>query len=269
MHTGGGSDDAAVGATVGVATALEDLKARGSALLVVGSVPEDVYARVSGCMLGDSSEDRRRLIVERGRSPDVRFSDVDRWTPEWTRILRCDVDARGSTAAGDPGASATGVGAQTPDAGPETPSGSDPRTADRESRREVSETPGYPGTTTPAPDSIAKLGVEISTAIDQLNSIAGGLEAAELRVAFDCATSLLAEYDESAVFRFLHVLANDIRRVEGMGHVRLTKPYGAEIVALLEPLFDAVVELRLDGTVPQQRWHFRDSDVTSEWLAVE
>jgi hypothetical protein len=260
MHAGRGSDDAAVGATVGVATALEDLKSRGSALLVVGSVPETEYARVSGCMLGDASEDRRRLIVERGRSPDARFADIDRWTPEWTRILHCDVDARGSTDVDASGAATPEFGTDGPESGPTGPSSEGmPTNGPKRS----------PDVRTSVSGSVTELGIEVSTAIDQLNTIAGGLDPAELRIAFDCTTSLLSRYDEQTVFRFLHLLANDVRRVEAMGHVRLQKPYDAEIVRLLEPLFDAVVELRLEGTVTQQRWHFRDAGVTSEWLSID
>ncbi|MFB6251506.1 MAG: hypothetical protein ABEI27_07455 [Halobellus sp.] len=260
MHAGRGSDDAAVGATVGVATALEDLKTRGSALLVVGTVPEEQYARVSGCMLGDASENRRRLVVERGRSPDVRFADIDRWTPEWTRILHYDVDARGSTEASSSEAAGPEAGTDGPETGPGGLSAARPPTDGPHGSTDVR---------TAVSGSITDLGVEVSSAIDQLNAIAGGLEPAELRVAFDCTASLLSEHDERTVFQFLHLLASDVRRVGAMGHVRLQMPHNAKIVRLLEPLFDAVVELRLEGTATQQRWHFRDAGVTSEWLSID
>ena len=54
-----------------------------------------------------------------------------------------------------------------------------------------------------------------------------------------------------------------------MGHVRLSRPLGAESVRLLAPLFDAIIELRLDGTEAVHRWHFRDAEVTSEWLPID
>jgi len=269
MHTGGGPDGTDVGATVGVATALDDLKSNGSALLIVGSVPDEVYARLSGCMLGDEdAADRRRVVVERGTSPDARFEDVERWTPEWTRILRWDVAARRSTTAN--GQRATHPGAR---AGPSPNSRDEPTPmghlpdVDSTPRIYVGER-GYAGASVTAEGSIAELGVAIGEAIEQLDSVAGGLDPAELRVAFDCVAPLLSEYDEQTVFRFLHVLTNDVRTVDGMAHVRLPEPLESETTRLLAPLFDAVVELRLDGTTPQQRWHFRDANVSSEWLPL-
>ncbi|QCC47925.1 DUF7504 family protein [Halobellus limi] len=270
MHTGGGTDGSTVGATVGVATALDDLKSRGSALLVVGTVPEDVYNRVSACLLGgDADADRRRLVVERGSGSEIRFDRIDRWTPEWTRILSVDVAARSSAAdasgaAGDgdrfgPGAS---PGYPSPTASP-TP------TSDSTSFDAYGGDPTPDDATVTVEGSIVDLGVEIGTAIREFDAVAGDLDPGELRVAFDCVAALLSEYDRRTVFRFLHVLANDVRSVEGMGHVRVPEPIDSEVVRLFAPLFDAIVELRLDGREPQQRWHLRDADLTSEWLPVD
>ncbi|MFD1684951.1 DUF7504 family protein [Halobellus litoreus] len=269
MHAGGGTDEATVGATVGVATALDDLKSRGSALLIVGSVPQDVYGRVSACLLGENGdEDRRRLVVKRGPEADSRFDRIESWTPEWTRIFSYDVDARSATDA----AGATGAGSSFDPDGPDAPSSptapspieSDAGPFDAYSRRQ-----GPEDVTVTIRGSIAELGVEIGTAIREFDAVAGGLDPAELRVALDCVAPLLSEYDRRTVFRFLHVLANDIRSVGGMGHVRVPEPLESEIVRLLAPLFDAVVELRLDGREPQQRWHLRDADLSSEWLPIE
>jgi len=269
MRTGGSPEDSTVGATVGVATALEELKSRGSALLVVGSVPEEVYAKVSSCLLGgDCTADRRRLVVEGAPAPDARYESVDRWTPEWTRILQCDVVARGSTGK-------AGRGESLPPSGPGTAGRSrstgptsrlsvgrsaHPTTGENETRREA---------TRNVEGSIAELGVDIGEAIQQFDAIAGGLEPAELRVGFDCVDTLLAEYDERTVFRFLHVLANDARAANGMAHVRLSQPFDADSTRLFAPLFDAVIELRLNGSEPEQRWHLRDADTVSEWLPVD
>lgn len=270
MRTGGSSDETSVGATVGVATALDELKSRGSALLVVGSVPEEVYARVSACLLGDGcAADRRRLVVEGAPAPDARYESVDRWTPEWTRILQCgDVIARGSTAAAARGdgslPSQPGVVGQNVSADPTSRLSVDrsalPTADENDTRREATRT---------VEGSIVELGVEIGHAIQQFDSIAGGLEPAELRVGFDCADTLLAEYDEQTVFRFLHLLANDVRAVNGMAHVRFSQPFEARATRLFAQLFDAVVELRLNGRNPQQRWHFRDAGTSSEWLDVD
>jgi hypothetical protein len=280
MDSGGGVDGTPVGATVGVATALDELKSRGSALLIVGTVPEEVYARVSGCMLGDDSEPRRRLVVEKGTGPEVRYENIDRWTPEWTRIIECEIVSRRS-------AVAEGTDESPFDVGPDSPGreAASPRRPPRPNRSPSPRpSPSDPGdrdisppnadggradVTVPVEGSIAELGVEIAESIGQFDAIAGALDPAELRVAFDCTASLLSAYDEQAVFRFLHVFTNHVRLVDGMAHVRLPKPLDSETTRLLEPLFDAVVELRLDGGEAQQRWHVRDTNVTSEWLPVD
>ncbi|WP_336022534.1 DUF7504 family protein [Halobellus salinisoli] len=268
MRTGGRPEETTVGATVGVATALDELKSRGSALLVVGSVPEEVYARVSACLLGgDCTADRRRLVVEDATTPEARYASVDRWTPEWTRILQCNVATRGSTAAASGGVEFS-PGQPGSDRSRPTPRSSRFST-DRPSRSTDTESGSRQGATTTVNGSITELGVEIGGAIQQFDSVAGGLDPAELRVGFDCVDTLLAEYDERTVFRFLHLLANDVRTVNGMAHVRFPKPFEAESTRLFAPLFDAVIELRLNGSEPQQRWHFRDADVVSEWLPVD
>ncbi|MGQ4556230.1 DUF7504 family protein [Halobellus sp. GM3] len=272
METGGGADGTAVGATVGVATALDELKSRGSALLVVGAVPDEVYARASKCMLGGAhGEPRRRLVVEEPTGIDGRLEDVTQWTPEWTRILQFDAVSHRSTAAenGPDTASAFELG---PSSGADQAAptrinaGAEAGGIDVEP---VGAGDGPADVTTVVEGSIADIGIEIADAIEQFDAVAGGLAAAELRVAFDCVVSLLSTYDEQTVFRFLHVFANNVRLAGGMGHVRLPKPLDSETTQLLAPLFDAVVELRLDGTEAQQRWHFRDSEVASEWLPID
>lgn len=267
MHTGGGTDNSTVGVTVGVAAALEELKSRGSALLVVGSVPEEAYAEVSACLLGSDSEtNRRRLLVEDGTTHDSRYESIDRWTPEWTRILQFDVVARGTAASKQSGSLVQDSPFVT---AADTLSKSSPRTA-RMSNPRLGNDGGSPEAATRlVSGSIVDLGVEIGRTIQEFDDIAGDLDPAELRVGFDCLTTLLAEYDEATVFRFLHLFTNDVKTASGMAHVRLPKPLDSGVVRLVRPLFDAVIELRLHGNEIQQRWHLRDADVVSSWLPVE
>lgn len=256
MMRRGGADGAVPGTTVGVATALNELKSRGSALLVVGTVPASAYTRLSTRLLGEGP-DRRRLVVEHRRSPDRRFEHVTRWTPEWTRVFRCRIASRRSTAAAD---------APDPEGTPWTPRAPDTdlgATADR------TDDGGYAAVAELVDGSVADLGTAVGDLIGWFDDVAGGLDPAELRVAFDCVVPLLSAYPKRTVFRLFHLLAYQIRSVDGMGHVRLSRPMDAESVRLLAPLFDAIIQLRLDGTEPVHRWHFRDAEVTSEWLPVD
>lgn len=260
MVQGGETDAVRSDGATSFACALEELKRRGSTLLVVGSVPEEVYARMSAKMLGDGdASPRRRLLVTpvSGASHrDVRLEGVSRRTPEWTRIVEYESHARHAAVAEGGGAVSS----------PDGPMGLDAAAPD-----------GDEGTVTDGRDPLAEvvdgeipeLGAEIAKTIDQFDGIASGLSPAELRVAFDCLPTLLSEYDRETVFRFVHVLGNNVRSVGGMAHFWLPQDRSAETVRLFEPLFDATVELRLDGHELAQRWHFRDSDISSKWLSFE
>lgn len=249
MTPGGGVDDGTVGTTVGVATTLDELKSRGATLLIVGSVPDSVYARLSADMLGEGP-DRRRLIVEWPQGIESRLDAVSRWTPEWTRVFRCRIVPRRSAAAGvQPATSASSS------LGPSNDSAVDSR--------------GYEAVAATVDGSIADLGVAVGSTIGWFDAAAGGLDPAELRVAFDRVVPLLSASSRSTMFRFLHLLTHQVRSVDGMCHVRLSRPLDAEITRLFAPLFDVTVELQVDGSTPLQRWHFRDSGVSSEWLPID
>lgn len=257
MVQGGETDAVDSDGATGFARALDELKGRGSTLLVVGSVPEETYVRMSAKMLGNGdAAQRRRLVVTPGTDVsrrDVRLENVSRRTPEWTRIVRYETRARSS-------ATLVGSGGST------VPSPDSPTNVDGDRRTAADARDPLANV---VDGEIPELGSEIAKTIAQFDGIASGLAPAELRVAFDCLPSLLSEYDRETVFRFLHVLGNDVRSVGGMGHFWLPRDRGAETVRLFEPLFDATVELRLDGRELRQRWHFRDAEISSEWLSVE
>lgn len=253
MAQGGGIDPNRSDAPPTLATALDGLKQRGSALLIVGSVPADVYRRVSSRMLGDGDAAPRRRLLVTGASEgerDSRLDAVERRTPEWTRIVEFDALKRGAAAATGETTTPTTSTLSTPTPG---------RSLDDETR-------GDP-LRERVDGCVVELGTTVSETISQFEAITNGLSPAELRVAFDCLPLLLAEYDLETAFRFTHILANHVRSVHGMSHFWLPRERGTESVRVLEPLFDATVELRLDGTHLQQRWHFRDTDLSSDWLA--
>ena len=239
MLRGGGKDCVEGEDAVSFAHALDTLKQSGSALLVVGSVPDEAYARASRQMLGDPTAEkpRRRLLVvpefdgDRGRP---RLNALGATTREWARIVVHGATAR-SAAAQQPPAQ-VGPGATVP-----------------------TETAG---------EGIAGLGITVSTVIDEFDRAAGGLEPAELRVAFDSLPTLLTEYDVETVFRFLHVLTHHVRDVRGMGHFWLPRERTCDIARRFSPLFDATIELKIDGDGVAQRWYFRDLGLASEWLPL-
>lgn len=228
---GPGDDDG-----VSFAHALATLKEQGSALLVVGSVPEEMFADASATMLGDSSADppRRRLVVapEPNRNSAIRrLRETGPLSSEYARLVTRGESARSTAAASRPLDQVT------------------PRTHVIDG-------------------SIRELGTTIADVIEEFDLFAGGLDAAEFRMAFDCLPTLLSVYGRERTFRFLHVMIAQARAVSGLVHFRLPRDIDSEVVRLFQPLFDATVELRIDGAELNQRWHFRDRDLTSDWLPL-
>lgn len=111
---------------------------------------------------------------------------------------------------------------------------------------------------------------ELATAIaDDIDDAAthGDLEPAEFRLCVDSLRPIVDEYTEQEVFRVLHGLTRDVRRVNGMAHFHLPVPYEDTTVRRFAPLFEATVEVR---TAPelQQRWHLTEGEVTTDWLPL-
>ena len=212
---------------------LDDLKRRGSALLVVGSVPNELYSRASRQMLGAPTESRRRLVVlNESASLDTRLHTSIRRSPEWTRVIRYRTHERSAAAT----------------------SGGSPIQSAYE--RHVN-------------GGLGRLGAEISEDIEDFDSLANGMSPAELRVAFDTLPSLLVNYDREEVFRFLHVMTSHVRAQKGMVHVWSPGDRDDDVNRMLAPLFDAIVELDVDGPNARQRWHLRDIGVSSGWFPLE
>jgi hypothetical protein len=215
--------------------ALAELKRTGCAVLVVGTVPPDAYYRVSRRLLGDASagDERRRLLVvpDTDRPAAVeRLRETGRTDPSHAWVVTCNGTARSAAAS----------------------AGSD---SDLPAIRRVE-------------TSLVDLGEAITDSIDRFETVAGGLAPAELRVGVD-ALAAFGGYDTWPAFGFLHVLGAQVRRTGGMAHVRLARSRDARASRTLAPLFDAVVELRLDGYRLEQRWHLDDHGVVSDWLPVD
>jgi hypothetical protein len=233
---------------ISFAHALATLKEQGSALLVVGSVPDEMFAKASATMLGDPDADppRRRLVVTSApnrTSAIRRLRETGPLSAEYARLITRGEQSRSAAATGcEQSRSAPATGGQPfEDVTPRT------HTID---------------------GSVHELGVTVGNVIEEFDLFADGLDPAEFRMAFDCLPTLLSKYGRETTFRFLHTMVAQARAVGGLVHFRLPRAVTAEVVRLFHPLFDATVELRIDGESLDQRWHFRDRDLTSDWLPV-
>jgi len=213
------------------AQALESLKREGSTILVVGAGVSDAHEAICHRLLGaEASDQRHRLVVS---APDATYRGegcVCERPDQSTRLIEHDHPVT------------------APSPGPEgndhdqTPRGGD-----------------HP---------VGSFGADIVEAVRDLEESAGGLEPSELRVCVDSIVALLSEYETEAVFKLVHLTSTSVKQVRGMAHYHLPLERDHEAVHLLEPLFDAVVEVRIREGHPQQRWHLRDQQTTSEWLEL-
>lgn len=228
------SDRSAYEETTALVQELDELKQRGSNLLVVGSRMPAAHRAACQQFLGEASaEPRRRLfaLADPCTSIEERIPEtgVD---PDSLRVVRYAAESRSATA---------------------TPPASQPDSIDE---------------TTIEHDDIGEFGRALSRAIVEFEAASGGLSPAELRLCFDSLTPLLSEYEPETAFRFLHLLTQRVRAVDGMGHYHLTTDRNTRTVALLEPLFDAVVELCLHDGALHQRWYLRERGLTTGWLQL-
>lgn len=106
---------------------------------------------------------------------------------------------------------------------------------------------------------------EVSEEVEQVGMTAGGFDPAELRICIDSLDDLMAKHGRQEAFGFLHEVGELVRRESAMCHVHLPAKMNDEVTGLVGPLFDAVIEVRPG---PQQRWHLRDPDLTTDWLSL-
>lgn len=213
---------------------LQKLKQQGCSLLVVGKAPDSVYKAASRQMLGAATHlTRRRLFIATDRDVSTAqrlLSTLDpQLDPTTGKILSFDSESRQVAVQSEPPQTQVPV---------EHVEGSD----------------------------LTTLGIAISETIAEFEE--QELGPAELRVCLDSLTPLV-ERDRETLFQFLDLLNSRIRSVSGMAHMHLPVDRDSEIVHLLEPLFDVLIELRVKDNEPQQRWYITDQDVCSEWFTQE
>lgn len=116
--------------------------------------------------------------------------------------------------------------------------------------------------------SLNDIGSEVVDTIDVLGSRTDGLSPGELRLCFDSLGPLFVEHDPEQLFRLLHVVTASVRRADGIGHYHLRVDRKSDHVNLIEPLFDALIEVRRKEGIAEQRWHLLGKDVSSDWLPL-
>ncbi len=96
----------------------------------------------------------------------------------------------------------------------------------------------------------------------------GDLESGRLRVCVDTLAPLLEAHGRADVTGFLQSVTSEVGDASGIGHVHLPVDRDDAVVQTLAPLFDAVLEVRTEGGEHSHRWHLRDPELTTDWLAL-
>ena len=99
--------------------------------------------------------------------------------------------------------------------------------------------------TVSSPDNLTQLGIGITKCLDQWTD---GDE--EIRVCFHSVSAMIHYTSVSAVFQFLNVLRTQLAKRGATGHVHIDpNAHDDRVITQLKPLFDALVEVELDGSV--------------------
>ena len=226
------------------AQTLESLKREGSNILLVGPGAQAAHERVCCRLLGElTDQSRYRLVVTASETTYRGHSCVSTGHDQATQLVEID-----PVTDDDPSTPVANTG-------PSSASRRDTATADSEEARTAGQ-------------SLSALGTDVMDAVREIEAEADGLEPAELRVCVDSLVPILHEHPTEVVFRFLHMTTASVKRAAGMGHFHLPLDADHDAVNLLEPLFDATVEVRIREDGYEQRWNLRDSNAPSEWLEI-
>ncbi|WP_458209601.1 DUF7504 family protein [Haladaptatus sp. NG-SE-30] len=107
---------------------------------------------------------------------------------------------------------------------------------------------------------------EIVSTIRRLDTEQGGFDPAELRFCFDTLRPLVETHHEAMVDAFLGTICETVKNVSGMAHYILPIARDSPYVRAITSRFDAVIELRVGDAGPEQRWHLRETEFTTEWF---
>jgi hypothetical protein len=225
---------------------LNELKATGCSLLVVGDAPRELFTRASSHLLGDAETLRHRVVATTDATAESiaeRLPDPDttpRPLTETTRILNHAGAPRSVTAALDPEASAELTGIRE---------------------------------TCIADPELQGLQSGIVDAIDAVAGEATELQPADLRVGVDSLGPLIEHHGREVVRRCLGMVGGYVRRHDGMAHYVLTEEYDSQRVRAFCSGVDAIIELRAVDPVEhdhdaQQRWHVPRRDIVTEWTPL-
>lgn len=222
---------------------LNELKATGCTLLVVGDARRDRFTAASARLFGNPETLRYRLLAV----TDASSRSVERRLPS-------------------PGDSPFALARTTKIANyevtPRSVADAVPRTEEFDHVPETRVTDA----------ELDGLRAALVSGIDEFARRASGLHPAELRVGVDSVGTLLDHHGESAVREWCRAVGRRVRDNDGMAHYVLRDAYDSDRVRALEPEVDAVIEIRAADPASdrdaEQRWHVPDRGTTTDWVRL-
>ncbi|MFC7079082.1 DUF7504 family protein [Halorussus caseinilyticus] len=224
---------------------LNELKATGCNLLVVGDARPELFARASANLFGDPEAVRYRLLAATDASPQSiaeRLPDPDeapRPLAETTRLVNHAVTPRSvASASGSDAIGLAGI--------PET------RVADSE---------------------LEGLQSALVDGIEEFARRTDGFRPGELRIGIDSLGILFDHSGEDVVRRCLQTVGGRVYDHNAMAHYLLNDDYDSERVQALVDDVDAVIELRSVNPVnhdhdAEQRWRVPNRNLATDWVRL-
>lgn len=210
-----------------------DLK---GSLLVVGTVPDIRFGEVIQWVLGKSDTPARKRVIVTSSGVNLHIeshlaSTLEAQPPEDTQIISLRGKEETSPAEKD----FTGHSIPT---------------------REIDA------------HKIDALGQEILQTVESFEAEHGELEPGELVVSFQQLSDLIDIHGQEAVFQLVHLLNHLFEERSGIALYHLPVERESGVVRQFEPLFDEVIELRLQNGDLEGRFSLGETDGSSEWVEL-
>lgn len=216
--------------SITVEPTLAVLKRAGAALLVVGSLPEPEFDRVSTALLGGPGRTRAPVFVLHGRNVETarRRLSTAGLAPSTSTVVEHRVHARAASDA-----------------------------SSQPSRQELD--------VVSVSDSLQALPDVVRETIANTAPVSPG----ELRLGVDSLSAMIASTDLETTRDVVEPLCRTVREHRGVGHFLLPGDPERDDVEALAPSFDAVVEVRTGDAGIEQRWRLTGTGHETGWFPLE
>ncbi len=215
-----------------VEPSLTGLKRSGGTLLVVGSVPEQELDRAASTLLGQPGATRSPTFVLHGQDIDTvrRRLSLAGFSPSEGTVIEHQTTARSASKA---------------DTG----------------------TPQFSGTDL----DIVTISGELTSLCEAVRETVASHQPDspdQLRVSVDSVRSILRSSSIRTAYDALEQMVQTVREKQGIGHFLFPVDADRDEVETFAPLFDAVVELRMNNVNLEQRWTLTGTGHRTTWFPI-